>query len=97
MYGRVEMGLFVVPCGSGRNGDGSGVSMYMFLDTGQSLNAGERSGHRVTGIIPAEAMYGSQEGGGEVKKKPCSFTARLCSPYGIRTRITTVKGWCPSP
>jgi hypothetical protein len=20
-----------------------------------------------------------------------------CSPYGIRTRITTVKGWCPSP
>ena len=21
----------------------------------------------------------------------------VCSPYGIRTRITTVKGWCPSP
>lgn len=21
----------------------------------------------------------------------------FCSPYGIRTRITTVKGWCPSP
>ena len=20
-----------------------------------------------------------------------------CSPYEIRTRITTVKGWCPSP
>ena len=22
---------------------------------------------------------------------------RFCSPYGIRTRITTVKGWCPNP
>ena len=21
----------------------------------------------------------------------------LCTAYGIRTRITTVKGWCPSP
>ena len=21
----------------------------------------------------------------------------FCSPYEIRTRITTVKGWCPSP
>ncbi len=21
----------------------------------------------------------------------------VSSPYGIRTRITTVKGWCPSP
>lgn len=21
----------------------------------------------------------------------------VCTAYGIRTRITTVKGWCPSP
>jgi hypothetical protein len=21
----------------------------------------------------------------------------FCSPYEIRTRITTVKGWCPNP
>jgi len=21
----------------------------------------------------------------------------FCTAYGIRTRITTVKGWCPNP
>ncbi len=24
-------------------------------------------------------------------------SGNFCSPYEIRTRITTVKGWCPSP
>ena len=28
---------------------------------------------------------------------PCGTECMFSSPYGIRTRITTVKGWCPSP
>ena len=32
----------------------------------------------------------------QIKMLP-SFAERLCSPYEIRTRITTVKGWCPNP
>ena len=37
------------------------------------------------------------------RKKPCivgrykAFHERFGSPYEIRTRITTVKGWCPNP
>ena len=35
---------------------------------------------------------------GEVfKQKKASESETFCSPYEIRTRITTVKGWCPSP
>jgi hypothetical protein len=26
-----------------------------------------------------------------------SLNLFFCSPYEIRTRITTVKGWCPNP
>ena len=39
-----------------------------------------------------------------IKKIPATLivagnqvSGNFCSPYEIRTRITTVKGWCPSP
>jgi hypothetical protein len=32
-----------------------------------------------------------------ILKTKASQKVKLCSPYEIRTRITTVKGWCPNP
>lgn len=31
------------------------------------------------------------------KRSPALLQGFFCTAYGIRTRITTVKGWCPSP
>ena len=31
------------------------------------------------------------------QNKNPAFLQGFCTAYGIRTRITTVKGWCPSP
>ena len=33
----------------------------------------------------------------KIKQKRSQHFETSCSPYEIRTRITTVKGWCPNP